>query len=98
MCRLSFFGIVLFITAHLVVKTDWPQGWASITILILFSIGLNGLFLVVIGEYVGRILKNTSSAPLVIIDSVIDGGLQTGAWENAGVVSQLEIFEPPAKD
>ena len=35
----------------------WTRGFATTTIFILISIGINSLFLGIIGEYVGRIYK-----------------------------------------
>ncbi len=50
-------------------------GLASSSILTLFSIGMNALFLGIIGEYVGRIFKAVKMAPVAVIESVVDADL-----------------------
>ena len=32
-------------------RRGWPSGWATVAICVLFSLGLNALFLGIIGEY-----------------------------------------------
>ncbi|WGD55347.1 glycosyltransferase family 2 protein [Bradyrhizobium sp. CB1650] len=49
-------------------------GWASIFALTSFAIGLNMLFLGVIGEYVGLIFDEVKERPRYIIDKVHKGG------------------------
>jgi dolichol-phosphate mannosyltransferase len=76
MCGFAFVGMLYFLVAGLFFNRSWPAGWASMSVLILFSIGLNALLLGIVGEYVGRIFKNVKTMPLVIIEDVID---RTGA-------------------
>lgn len=73
MCGLAFLGSIYFALAR-ILGADWPQGWASVTLLLLFSTGINALLLGIIGEYVGRIFKNVKTMPLVVVESVIDHG------------------------
>lgn len=78
----TFTGLAMFLIAavaslyyifgKLIAPSDWPPGIASNTILLLFSIGMNGIFLGIIGEYVGRIYKNVKSMPLTIIETAVD--------------------------
>lgn len=82
MCGVAFFGALYFLIARSF-GADWPEGWASLSVLVLFSIGLNALLLGIIGEYIGRIFKNVKPMPLVIIDDVIDHGSEKGAGETA---------------
>jgi polyisoprenyl-phosphate glycosyltransferase len=51
---------------------DWPEGFAATTILLLFSLSINTLFLGVIGEYVGRIYKQVKRKPVTIIEETIN--------------------------
>ena len=51
---------------------DWPAGFATTTILLLFSIALNGLFLGIIGEYLGRIYQQVKRRPLVVIENALN--------------------------
>ena len=76
MCGFAFIGMFYFLIARLFFDDSWPAGWASMSVLMLFSIGLNALLLGIVGEYVGRIFKNVKTMPLVIIEDVID---RTGA-------------------
>ena len=47
-------------------------GFTTTTVLILLSVSINAVFLGIIGEYLARLYKNTSSKPFVIIDASID--------------------------
>lgn len=69
---LTFLGILYYLLARLFFGGEWPQGWTTLAILVLFSIGLNALLLGIIGEYIGRIFKNVKTLPLVIVENVID--------------------------
>lgn len=54
------FGIYFF--------KHWPAGFTTTTVLILFGISMNALFLGIIGEYVGRIYTQIRKRPTVIIE------------------------------
>lgn len=49
-----------------------PSGMTGIALLLVFAIGLNALFLGLIGEYVGRIYNQGKSRPLYIIDEKVN--------------------------
>ncbi|MFM1813552.1 MAG: hypothetical protein RLZ98_247 [Pseudomonadota bacterium] len=61
-----------YIVARFVFGQDWPRGFATTTILLLFSICLNALFLGIIGEYLGRIYVQVKQQPLVIVETAIN--------------------------
>lgn len=65
-----------YLAVKVFLPVDWPAGFASTTILLLLSMGMNALLLGIIGEYVGRIYRNQKHAQLVIIESVIDSATQ----------------------
>lgn len=65
-------GGLYYLAQKLFLPVDWPQGFASTTLLILLSMGVNALLLGIIGEYIGRIYKNVKQGPIVIIQDVID--------------------------
>jgi polyisoprenyl-phosphate glycosyltransferase len=69
---LTFLGILFYLVKYLLSGGEWPQGWITLAILVLFSIGLNALLLGIIGQYIGRIFKNVKTLPLVIVEHVID--------------------------
>jgi glycosyltransferase involved in cell wall biosynthesis len=52
--------------------TDWPRGFATTTILILFGIGLNGIFMGILGEYVARIYFQVHQRPLTVIEQTLN--------------------------
>jgi dolichol-phosphate mannosyltransferase len=68
----SLLGAIYYLIARLSFHSNWPQGLASSSILILFSLGINAIFLGIIGEYVGRIYKNVKQEPFTIIEHVVD--------------------------
>jgi dolichol-phosphate mannosyltransferase len=47
---------------------DWPEGFATTTVLLLFGISLNAIFLGIIGEYVGRIYAQVRFRPTTVIE------------------------------
>lgn len=51
---------------------EWPRGFATTYVLVLFGIGLNGLFLGIIGEYLGRIYLQVKVKPPVIIEKTVN--------------------------
>jgi len=61
-----------YIGYQLLYPTATPRGFTTTQILILFGIGLNGLFLGVIGIYVGRIYDQVRMRPATIISDVIN--------------------------
>lgn len=68
---LTLLAIVGYSIARLWFGASWPPGFASIIVLILGSLGLNALFLGIIGEYLGRIYKQVKRRPLTIIEREI---------------------------
>ncbi|MEQ1863926.1 MAG: glycosyltransferase family 2 protein [Micropepsaceae bacterium] len=56
-----------YFLAWLIGNQSWPPGFATTTILILISLGMNGMFIGILGEYVGRIYDQTRTRPLTII-------------------------------
>ena len=76
----SFLGVIISILtvigsgAYLIGKlyfdASWPRGFATTTILILFSLSLNALFLGIIGEYLGRIYANLKKAPVIFEETI----------------------------
>lgn len=68
---MSFLGVVYY-TALRLMRPELPIGLASTNILILFSVGLNSLFLGLIGEYMIRLHANVRGGDLVIIEERIE--------------------------
>lgn len=81
--RVSFYiGLVIAIVAsamaafygllRIFVPDQTPPGFATTQILILFGIGLNSIFLGVLGIYVGRIYDQVRSRPPTIISDLVN--------------------------
>lgn len=73
----------------------WPAGFATTTVLILFSICLNALFLGIVGEYLGRIYRQVKYNTLVIREETINMGESTnpGAPYTRGVAQATILDE-----
>lgn len=69
---LTFILILVYTLAKTFYGKNWPDGFATTTVLLLLSLSLNALFLGVIGEYVGRIYQQIHKRPLTIIEDAID--------------------------
>jgi dolichol-phosphate mannosyltransferase len=73
--RLSTFSSFVLSIYYLLLKTfakGLPQGLASIHILVLFGIGMNALFLGIIGDYLHRIYVILRNEPKYIVEAFIN--------------------------
>ncbi len=68
---IMFIAILVYSIGHALFGATWPPGFATQTILILFGISINALFLGIIGEYVARIYQQSVKVPVTIIDQTI---------------------------
>ena len=75
---ITILGIFYYSFWYLIGGADWPAGFATTTVLLLFSISLNALFLGIIGEYLGRLYMNSKGMPITIIDKEIDRNSRSG--------------------
>lgn len=71
---ISLILIGVYIAGKIIYYQEWTAGFTTIVILILLSLGLNALFLGVIGEYLGRIYKQVKRPPVTIIEREIGSG------------------------
>jgi polyisoprenyl-phosphate glycosyltransferase len=69
---LTVLGALAFIVARVAFEQEWPAGFTTITVLILVSLGVNALFLGIIGEYLGRMFQQMKHRPITIIDDRIN--------------------------
>lgn len=76
-------GAVMFLSVYFVGRIffgqNWPQGFATIIALLLFSIGLSALFLGILGEYIGRIYQHIKQRPIAIIEKTFNLSEKSGA-------------------
>jgi glycosyltransferase involved in cell wall biosynthesis len=63
-----------YILGKILALREWPSGFATTTVLILFGISLNSLLLGIIGEYLARIYQQMRGRPPVIIEKAINTG------------------------
>lgn len=68
----TFVAILGYAAAKLFFNVAWPAGFATTTVLILFSLSLNALFLGIIGEYIGRIYRQVKKEPTSVIAQRVD--------------------------
>lgn len=63
---------LFYLFGRLFFGMEWPEGFATTTILILFGISLNAVFLGIIGEYVGRIYEQVRIRPTTVIERSVN--------------------------
>ena len=73
---------VLFF-GRLIWGDHWPPGFATTTLLILFGISLNGLFLGVIGEYLARIYQQVRRRPTVVVEKSLNISASGGVYKGS---------------
>jgi glycosyltransferase involved in cell wall biosynthesis len=69
---LSILGALGYFLAYIVFGSGNTSGFTTIILVLLFMLGLNALFLGLIGEYVGRVFNNTRGLPISIIEAAVD--------------------------
>lgn len=69
---LTLLGIILYFVGRVLFGKDWPAGFATTTVLLLFAITLNCIFFGIIGEYLGRIYKQVKQRPMVVVERTIN--------------------------
>ena len=83
---ITIFGFMLFglsglaSVAYLIYwALNWEHiaaGFTTIVLLQLVTIGLNAVFLGVLGEYLARVTENVRGHPFVVVDRIIDRGVE----------------------
>ncbi|MBI5162532.1 MAG: glycosyltransferase family 2 protein [Magnetospirillum sp.] len=68
---LTLLTALVYILGHIMHGDDWPRGFATLAILMLFSMALNALFFGILGEYVARIYRSTLADPLTVIEQAV---------------------------
>jgi polyisoprenyl-phosphate glycosyltransferase len=92
-CLASFAYIFL----RLFFGFNWPAGFATTTVLLLFGISLNGIFLGIIGEYVGRIYNQVRSRPTTVIEHSVNLPKQSFDVLGLGAEKSIEAGRSPAE-
>jgi glycosyltransferase involved in cell wall biosynthesis len=65
---MTFLLSLFYLFSRIWFGLDWPEGFATTTVLLLFGISLNAIFLGIIGEYVGRIYAQVRFRPTTVIE------------------------------
>jgi glycosyltransferase involved in cell wall biosynthesis len=68
----TFLLAIFYMIGKLFLHGNWPLGFTTQVVLILFSTALNAIFLGIIGEYLGRMYKQLRYHPLTIIERSIN--------------------------
>ncbi|MDA1100159.1 MAG: glycosyltransferase family 2 protein [Proteobacteria bacterium] len=69
---ISLLLAVSYVVVKLTLGSSWPPGFLTLTILLIMSIGLNGLFIGILGEYIARLHARLLTPVETIIDETID--------------------------
>ena len=69
---LSLFAALFYFAWYVFVVRKPPQGFTTLVILLLISTSIQTAFIGMLGEYIGRIFRNTRSVPAPIIDRRIE--------------------------
>ena len=67
----SFLGMVFIFITKLIVGDRWPAGFATISMLLTMLMGVNFLFLGIIGEYLGRVYRQLKKESVTIVEDFI---------------------------
>jgi polyisoprenyl-phosphate glycosyltransferase len=73
----------VYFIGKLFYQADWPAGFATIVILLLLNISLTSLFFGIMGEYIGRIHRQTKKEKIVIIEKQLPITGNTNSYEEA---------------
>lgn len=79
----TILGATAYVALKFLIGEGWPAGFTTLTVFILLSLGINSLFLGILGEYVGRIYRQRHALQGVIIDEQIDTATATSKQELA---------------
>jgi polyisoprenyl-phosphate glycosyltransferase len=63
---------VFYLAMQLFFGVNSPRGFTTTTVLILFGISLNAIFLGILGEYIGRIYDQIRIRPTVVIEQLVN--------------------------
>ena len=61
-----------YLVGRLIFGQEWPEGFATTTVLLLMSITLNAMFLGIVGEYIGRIFMQSKRRLVPIIETSLN--------------------------
>lgn len=68
----AFAAVLVYLSARLFFGVDWPAGFATLVVMVLFFSGLNSLLLGLMGEYVARIFEQLKQSPDTLIEASLN--------------------------
>ena len=80
---LAFLAAIFYLYIYLVSPDTLPRGFTTLILVVLGSLGLNSIFVGLLGEYVGRVFNNTRGLPAAIIEQRIEPTDGTATTANA---------------
>ena len=63
---------LVYLVGKIVAGAEWPAGFATLALLILFSMSVNAFFFGVLGEYLGRIFRQVKRGPLAVVEAELN--------------------------
>jgi polyisoprenyl-phosphate glycosyltransferase len=69
---ITLLGAIAYVVIFLNQPDALPRGFTTLITIGLFSIGLNSLFIGLLGEYIGRVFNNTRGLPIALIEHRIE--------------------------
>jgi len=64
--------IIFYLVGKFMFGQDWPAGFVTLIVLILFSITLNSIFLGIMGEYISKIYRGAQNGSSVIVEKTLN--------------------------
>ena len=83
---LSFFAIIWLIGGRILFPEQVVQGWTSVMVAIFFLSGIQLVSIGILGEYIGRIYRETKDRPLYIIAKKV--GYETNTAQLPNIIKQ----------
>lgn len=72
LASLSLLAIISYIFLWLFDSASLPSGFTTLVILMLFGIGINSIFIGVLGEYISRIYSQVVGQPYIIVEQSVN--------------------------
>ncbi len=69
---LTLLLVFIYLSAWFFTDHQWPQGFATLLLLILLSACSNAMFFGILGEYIARIFRQVKRSPLTIVEQELN--------------------------
>ena len=68
---LASFGYAAVLIFDYFTSTAYPPGWATLAVILLFFMGIQFIFMGILGEYIGAIFDETKKRPLYVVEKMV---------------------------